>query len=205
MSPQSKLRRGKASPKTSKQSKNTPPQIKSNVELRHRYRFTSTSGTATSIIPNSILCAAGTICTIGNTSVTSIFGAVKLNRIEIWSPPATQGSTVTCSVDFVGNANSPNREYSDTSISVATPAHVNCSPPPQSLASFWQTGSTALCTITAPTGSIIDVVLSLILQDDDITVATSGVATGVLGTVYYLSLDSNSTHRYVPVSLTTTT
>jgi len=204
-SPQSKLRRGKVSPKTSKQNRNTPPQIRANVEVKHRYRFTSTSGTSTPITPNSLLCAAGTLCTVSNSQVTSLFGSVKLNRIDIWSPPSAQGSTVTCSVDFFGTSFSPNREYSDTSISVTTPAHVSCSPPPQSLASFWQVnGTTSLCSIVAPTGSIIDVVLSLILIDNDVNQAQSTIATGVLSGAYYLSLDANTTHRYVPVSLVTT-
>jgi hypothetical protein len=205
MSPKSKSRRGKASPKTSKQNKNTPIQIRSNVELSHRYRFTSNNGGTTGITPTSMLCAAGTMGTVANTTVTSVFGAVKLNRIEIWSPPASQGSTVTCSVDFVGLGNSPNREYSDTSISVTTPAHITCSPPPQSLASFWQFPSTtSLCNVTAPIGSIIDVVVSLIMNDQDITPATTSVATAVLGSMYFLSLDPNTTKHYPPVSLSTT-
>jgi hypothetical protein len=75
-----------------------------------------------------------------------------------------------------------------------------------SLAAFWQvSGSTTLCAITAPTGSIIDVHLSLIVQDDDATTAQSTVTTGILGNYYYLSLDPNATHRFTPVSLTTTT
>jgi hypothetical protein len=179
--------------------------MKSNIELRHRYRFTSTSGTGTGITPTSLLCAAGCIATVANTTVTSCFSAVKISKIEIWSPPSAQGQSVTCSVDWTGTGSTPNREYSDTSVSVATPAHVSTSPPPMSLASFWQqTGTTQLCSIVAPTNSIIDVYLSLVFQDNDVTAATSTVATATVGFVYYLSLDPNATHRYTPVSLTTT-
>lgn len=179
--------------------------IRSNVELSHRYRFTSTSGTATGITPTSLLCAAGTVCTQTNAFALAIAGSVKVNQISIWSPPASQGAAVTCSCDFAGFGNSPSREYSDTSVSVSTPARIMCTPPPQSLAAFWQVaGTTTLFTITAPTGSIIDVVMSLIVQDNDVAQAVSAIATGVLATTYYLSLDPNATHRYVPVSLTTT-
>jgi len=127
----------------------------------------------------------------------------------MWSPPASQGASATCSIEWAGYQNSPAIEYSDTTISVSQPAHISCRPPPLSLAAFWQvTGTTPLAQIIAPSGTIIDVVLSLILYDDDanITQATSSVSTaGILGLVYYLSLDSNATHRFVPVSLATTT
>jgi hypothetical protein len=185
---------------------NGPRQTKSNIEIRHQYRFTSTSGTFTGITPTSLLCAMGTMGTAVNTSVQSFFASCKVNQIEIWSPPASQGSSVTCSVNFAGYANAPNREYSDTSVSVSTPAHLVCSPPPQSLASFWQTaGTNTVFQISAPTGSIIDIWVFGILQDSDDTYAFTLVAAAVVGNVYYLSLDPNATHRYVPVALTTTT
>jgi len=109
-------------------------------------------------------------------------------------------------VEWIGSSNSPNREFSDTSVSVATPAMVSCSAPPQSLAAFWQlaSGNTALCTLVAPVGSIIDVSLSLILLDDDVSAPSVAVATGILSYIYYLALDGPSTNRYTPVSLTTT-
>jgi hypothetical protein len=74
------------------------------------------------------------------------------------------------------------------------------------LASFWNTsGTNPLVVLTAPSGTIIDVSLELILTDDEAGDATTAVTTASLTTVYYLSLDPNATHRFVPVSLTTTT
>lgn len=169
------------------------------------YRFVSTSGTITSVSPSDLMTASGTICTVANTTCTSMFGTVKVNRIEIWTPPASQGASATCSCEFFGTSNTPSREFSDTSISVATPAHLVAVPPPQSLASFWQGASgTALFKLTAPVGSIIDVWLSLIMNDDEVTIVTRAVSTATLGSIYYLGLDSTATTRYVPVSLTTT-
>lgn len=186
--------------------KNCPPQIKSNVELNHRYRFTSTSATPTALTGNSILCCAGAMGTNTNAFVTSLFNTARIKLIEIWTPPASQGAAATCSVDWVGYGNAPNREFSDTTVSVATPAHVRTSPPQLSLASFWLNNTIgSVCTITAPVGSIIDIALELILSDDDEASQTVvAVATAVVGTSYYMSLDPNATHRFVPVSLTTT-
>jgi hypothetical protein len=205
MSPKSNFRRGKASTQASRV-RNGPKQFKSNVELRHTYRYVSTNATSTALTPTSLLCSAGTMCTVANTTSVSFYGSVKINQIEMWCPPASQGSSATCSVDWVGFGSSPSREFSDTTVSVATPAYVRCSPPPMSLASFWQTaGSGTLCSIVAPVGTIIDVSLALILQDEDAAAAFSAITAGIAGQVYYLSLDSNVTHRYTPVSLTTTT
>jgi hypothetical protein len=187
---------------------NKPPQLKSNIVVRHTYRFTSTSATATAITPTSLLGAAGTVCNTGNTAVACIFQSVKVNKLRMWAPPPAQGSVATCSVEWIGSVASQisNLEVSDSSNSTATPAIVSCRPPRQSLASFWQQpGTNTLFTLTAPVGTIIDVSLSLIMQDDDVGVPGIGIATGTSGLIYFLSLDPNATHHYVPVSLTTTT
>jgi len=184
-----------------------PISLSSNITLGHKYRFVSSSGTATAITPTSLLGAAGTYCYAANSAVQSFFQSVRVNRVQIWAPPASQGSSVTCSLEWVGIANqASNREVSDTSNSVTAPAKVDSRPPRLSLASFWQQpSSTALFTIVAPAGSIIDVTMSLIAQDDNSVAASIAVASGSLAYVYYLSLDPNATHRFTPVSLTTTT
>jgi len=178
------------------------------VQLQHTFRFTSTSGTVTAITAKGLLLAAGALGTITNSTVTSPFASVKLQKVEIWTPPASQGASSTCSVEWASQSNANNQEISDTTVSVATPAHVRASPPRNSLASFWQSPgitNNQLFNLIAPAGSIIDVTLSLIMQDDDNGAAITGaVATAVVGTVYYLALDNVATHIYPPVSLTTT-
>jgi len=186
--------------------RNAPPQIRSNVVYRHRFRYTSSSGTATVLTGNSILAAAGSVCYQANTNVASINQSFKIVELELFGAPAAQGSTSTVSIEWLGTANAPSVEVSDTTNSVATPAHVKSRPPRDSQAVFWQTPSSAsnnLVTLVAPAGTIIDIVLELVQNDDQLQVNT-GVAAGALGSLYYLSLDPNATHRYVPVSLNTT-
>jgi len=187
-----------------------PPQIASNVAFGHTYRFLSTSATATGVTVGSLFGAAGTVCNAANSQVVSFIGAMRVTRVRMWTPPAAQGSAATCSIDWVGAVNSSNREVSDTTVSTAMPAHVDSVPPSRSLAEFWSNGSNAaatLFTLIAPVGTVIDVTMSLILYDEDANDAQVGISitTGTLGLVYYLSLDPNATHRYTPVSLTTTT
>lgn len=161
------------------------------------------------ITPNTLIGAAGTIGTVTNTTVSAINQSVRVRRITIYAPPASQGANSTCSVEWFGAAgsNTNNLEVSDTSNSTAIPARVMTSPPRLSLASFWVAGSSTvqLASLVAPTGSIIDVILDLILCDDENgTCFQIPTATAALNTMYYLSLDGNTTHRYTPISLTTT-
>jgi len=191
--------------KNSGNSLNRPPSISSNIQMSHRYRFTSTSATPTNITVIGLLGAAGTMCTVANSLTSTLFESVRVKRVAMWSPPAAQGSSVTCSIEWFGGVNSNNKEVSDTSVSVATPAHVTSSPPQQSIASFWNKPQVLnLFLLTAPVGTIIDVDLDLIFSDDETTPQTYAVAAATLGTVYYLALDNVATHIYVPVSLTTT-
>jgi len=185
-----------------------PPQLRSNVMLAHRYRFTSSSGTATTINSSSLLFAAGCVGSTTNSAVTTFFGSVRIRRVEVWAPPASQGAFSTCSLEFNGQAAANTMEISDTSVNPSEPAHIVAVPPKNSLASFWQTpdaGTNNLFVLMAPTGSIIDVVLDLVLWDDEDSNQTRSVATAAVGKVYYLALDNgNATHIYTPVSLTTT-
>jgi hypothetical protein len=187
-----------------------PKPLKSNIVYNHRYRFVSTSGTLTSITNNSILLAAGCFTASTNAVVASIAGSYRIRFVEMWCPPSAQGGSATCSIEWIGSTNGTNNlEVSDTTVSVARPAHVMSVPPRLSLASFWTLGTVSSSPITefsliAPVGTIIDVGLDLIMNDDDVG-TTGTVTTAASGATYYLSLDPNATHRYTPVSLSTTT
>jgi len=189
-------------------SSNRPPQLSANIRLRHKFRFTASTAFNGPINSDEILLAAGTMAsTIA--LVNSFIASFKIRSVEVWSPPAAQGSFATCSLDWQGGLNSPNVEVSDTTVSVTSPAHFRTAPPARSLAGFWQQHATLtnMFTLNVPAGSIIDLDLDLIILDEDAneSQATRVVATAVIGTVYYLSLDSaGGGHTINPVSLTTT-
>jgi len=150
----------------------------------------------------------------GVAATTSILGyslwdSVKVKRIEVFSPPAAQGSSVTCSILFPATNQSQAREVTDTSVSVSMPAHIVATPPPMSLCSFWNNGNSATTyfTLVAPPGSIIDLTLGLVLEDGNgqASLANTAVLVGAtVGGVYYCSLDSSTSAGsiYKPVGLT---
>ena len=146
------------------------------------------------------------MCSTANNSVSLIANSVKVHKVSIWSPPAAQGGTATCSVTWsTANDYTAMVEVSDTTMSTAIPAHVSTKPPPGSAASFWLgAGTNTIFTVIAPTGSIIDVHCTHVLYDTQAAGTTVTVAAGTLGALYYMPLDG-ATDVYLPVSLGTTT
>jgi hypothetical protein len=185
-----------------------PPQISSNIHYVHKFRFRSTTDSAVAITENDLFFVAGAMCTVANSACMSIAKAVKLRSVKVWSPPSAQGSAVTCSVTWKSTGEgfgSPQLEVSDSSLSVSVPAHVHAVPPAGSIASFWlNTDNDEVMTLVAPTGSIIDVVLEIVLADTGATTTSISVAAGTLGVLYYFPLDGDG-DNFLPVSLTTTT
>ncbi len=183
-----------------------PPQLSTNVVLRHRFRFKSSVDTAVAITDRNLNQIFGAMCTVANTTLKGIVNAVKLHSVEVWTPPASQGAAATVSLQWNSGAFAPDVEVSDTTISTAMPAHIKTSPPPGSSASFWMGESAAntMFTLTAPTGSIIDVDVTGVLADTQAALTSYTVAAGTLGAFYYLPLDG-ATDGYLPVSLGTTT
>jgi hypothetical protein len=188
-----------------------PPQIKTNVIFRHKYRYICTASSSFTVNPLKMAAAAGCVCTVANTTCSQIYDSVRIKSIEMWSPAPSQGTAATATVLWnqlaAGISNMSSVEVSDTSMSTAYPAHVKTRPPKASFAANWQTSSSqtpTLCTISAATGTVIDVEVELILSDSNASTATSTVVTGVLGIVYYLPLDGTTSHNVIPVQLTTT-
>jgi hypothetical protein len=186
-----------------------PSQLKTNLEVRHQYRFISTSATPTAITDQTLICAAG-VSAYTAVAGSPLWQSVKVMRIEMFAPPSAQGAAVTCSVTFPATSQSQSREITDTSVSVSNPAHVVATPPLYSLCSFFQTGTngTTLFSLVAPPGTIIDVWISLVMANPVSAHAagTTAVLVGAtIGNVYYCSLDSSTSagSLYKPTGLTT--
>ncbi len=191
--------------KTARGGGNHPPQISTNISFRHKYRFVSTNGALQTIGSNDLCAVAGGVCTVANNTLSLIAAAVKLHRVQVWTPPATQGSSATCSLNWKSTSFSPNLEVSDSTMSVTTPAYISAVPPAGSQASFWAVSGSGqdLFDLVAPSGSIIDVDLTVVLNDG-VAGASYTVAAATLGVLYFLPLDGGS-DVYTPVSLSTTT
>jgi hypothetical protein len=183
-----------------------PPQIRSNPQMHHKYRFGSGSsgGGTYNITNNDILLSAGGICTVTNSTITAIFSSFRVRSVEVWgsagAAPATVSINWNGSPVFVSNS-----EASDTSVSPAYPAHILARPPKESNAAFWQTASSGtIFQIVVVNDSIIDVALDLVMSDNQDVDTVTGITTGSLGTQYFLALDGAASNQLVPQSLNTT-
>jgi hypothetical protein len=185
-----------------------PPQMESNLRLNHKFRFqASTAESNFAITDSTIIGALGGICTVANSTVTVLAQSFRIKSLEMWAPPASQGSAATVSVEWFGFNNSPNIEHTDTTLSVAKNAHVKSAPPSSSLAAFWQkgTGST-LFVLNFGANTIIDLVVEIMVADQETALETVAVTSATLGHIYFLALDQQAgSHILVPVSLNTTT
>jgi hypothetical protein len=183
-----------------------PPPIRANIEVTHVYRFKAVASfLSTSITDANLLLAAG-VAQATTTLAYPVFQTMKVKRVEIWSPVASQGTGTTCSVEWPAFNQSQEREVSDTTVSPTYPAHVSCVPPKMSLAGFWNDASAGnnLFAISGPAGSVIDVTVSLTMNDGDPvgTTVTTGINT--VGEINYTGLDGfpKATTNFLPQGLT---
>lgn len=179
-----------------------PPAIQGNIRLRHIYRFAATALAENVVQAGSLLAAAGVVCTATNSSSVVLNSGYKIHRITVWAPGIS--GVTTCRLQwFSGLGGSKTGEVMDTTLSSAVPAHVSSRPPAGSNASFQGgTGSTVVCLIECPAGSIIDVDMTVYAVDDASSISRS-IAAGTLGYQYWLALDG-TTANLVPVGLRTT-
>jgi len=188
---------GNKKPKGSEQ----PPQLISNITWSHTFRFLSTAafnGTLTDYSLIGIVGAMGIVAGAPATGrVSCIASAFKINYVEMWGMTGANGTTL--SIDWIGGLNSPNKEFSDTTLSNAFPSHIRCKPPPLSLGSFWTRPITGgpnvnMFNLICPNATVIDINVTVILHDTGtvpIAFATA-VTTIVLGVMYYGYLDQTS-------------
>jgi len=171
------------------------------------YRFQAASAQTADVVNSTSLCDLLCMAT-GTTEAYEIARAVKVRKIEIWGPMASNLTPVTVSVEWAASGSAPvagpSNIISDTSMGSARCAHVVSTPPTQSACAFWQVASgEALFTLAYPTGSVIDLHLSQVLFDGETPVAvTTGVAGATVGQVYCRALDSVTPgqNALVPVS-----
>ncbi len=191
------------------------PQLATNVVLRHKYRFTLVTGDNTPAKFNvdqlQLLLTAGSAGTSTGTSgtVQSMFEAVRIVSVEAWNcgvPGNTYPVSTTIALSWLG-AYGSSTEVSDTTMSVAEPAHIHARPPPRSSAAFWTPAgaSVPLFSLTASSGAVVDIDLELVLSDTTSTgivppTYSSGGPT-VIGTVYYVVIPSTGSASLEPVAL----
>jgi len=191
-----------------------PPSLLTNVVQHHRFRFSNKNSVTTSrqlVITNQGVCGAlGGICTATNTTITMWTGSFKIHAIHLYVAQFGSAAPVSASINWSGTFGlGPNMERTASSNSAAQTSYALCKPPSGSTASFWNAANTTTQLFTvgwdANANVILDLDISYITVDGDYTAYPAGVASAVLGKVYYLALDEpSSTANMAPIALVTT-
>jgi len=185
-----------------------PPQISSNVIVRHKFRFTNTGTTsAIPIYTTELISAMGCMGTVTNSTVTAFFLSARLIKVEAWANTSASNASAGVLLKWGSNNNyTGTREVSDLTNNPSAPAHIIARPPKESMPAFWFNAQSSfnIFTIGIAPGGIIDVSLEGVLSDQDLAPLSVAVATAVVGTTYYLALDGPATNQFVPVGLVST-
>jgi hypothetical protein len=183
------------------------PQLKSNIQVSHVYRFvSSTNPTKLSITSASILGAIGVFVTSSTTAVP-IAESFKISKLVVMTVGGTNTSTVAVQWYAGANFASSTIEVSDSSLSTTVPAYVVTRPPKGSISSFWVNGADSVPMFEISGGEVtyIDLHVSYVLADASFTPPTITLTSSPTpGELYYLALDGPSSNILVPVSLVTT-
>lgn len=180
-----------------------PGPLSATVQVDKVIRFKAATAMSAAVVAITDLLDLFCVATSA-TAAYQLPSAVKLRRIEMWAPPASDSSSVVLSIEDVVSASGvggPSRIKEDVSMGATRPAHVTWKPAPGSTQSMW--GSTvvsgALVEITGPAGTVIDVHLSWVLQDGESPLTVSGVVAGAtVGRVYIRSLNSTTSLTQIP-------
>jgi len=183
-----------------------PPRINGNTYLRQKLRFTpSASLTNYPISPQNIMESLGIIATSATIGYC-IFGSFRIKEIEMWCAQTNTAGAVlaTCAVSFpLGTSFQSNREFSDSSMSPAYPAHIRVRPPGNEYAAFWQTHTgNGYFAFSCTQNTIIDIDVECVLRDGTSNIpSTIALVAATTGAVYYQPLDGTG-GVILPVSRT---
>jgi hypothetical protein len=177
--------------------------------MKKKLRFQASSATTFSLFPQSLgdaWCMAAT-----TTSAYQLAENVRVRKIEMWGPPASNLVPVTVSVDWSGSTTpgvfGKSNLVSDTSVGSTEPAYISTQPPPGSQVAQWLSSASqlVLCVITVPLNGILDISYDIVVRDDASAHSVAGTVAGAtVGANYVRALDSVSgTSVMVPVSYPT--
>jgi hypothetical protein len=185
---------------------NLPPAIQITPVMRHVFRYNASAGGNVNVTSAEVIGALGTICTVTNSTVRPWASSFRINSIKIWG----SASSAAAQSERLFWSSGPGAQSRDWEVDKTVPEGLTVSgalvtrPPKGTLGALWQTSNAAILFVVAlNVGSVLDMDVSFTLSNQFVS-GTQTVATGVLGTIYYLYLDGSTSHTLVPVALPST-
>jgi hypothetical protein len=186
-----------------------PPILEASLKMTHTFRFVATNTfAATPITMGGILAAAGGIATVANTTVTPFHTCARIRKVELFANAGGAESHLFIEWASAGLF-AVDDEKIRSIVGVSNSNYVLSRPPKGSDAARPfnnATPATSLFLVTGPAAAVIDVTVDLWAANNFASISR-GAATAILGTIYYMALDSVAaagTHNFVPEGLPTT-
>jgi len=185
-----------------------PPAIKIFPPRRMRMYFSNSTNTGSyAVSVGSLLGAFGGICTVTNSTVSTVHSSVRVLKVQLWPGPSTTAAGAADLTWSGASGNIPDDErIRPVPEGVSVTGVLTFTPPKASLAALWwdePDNGTTLFNIQGTPGSVVLVDVQL-TQAQTVIPFPSTVATGTVGTFYYLALDGPSSNKWTPIGVTTT-
>jgi len=195
-----------------------PPPFNATVVFHKKLRFSANAAVAGQPIGvtdiRDLLCVA-----TGSSTAYELASGVRIRRVQIWGPMASNLTPVTVAVEFPPLAiavGQPSSITSDMSMGATRAAYVNARPKAQSFAGNWLptvglsgAATTDVMLLTYPLGAVVDLDLDFVLQNGQTPQQVNAAAApsgATVGRVYVRGLDEEATSgvpTLVPVSYPT--
>lgn len=186
-----------------------PPQIENTLKVRSRIRYVAGSNNIVSVSVADLIGSFGGTCTVTNSVFKPWASSARIRRMVLWPSASASTELNTATVSWNSGVSGLNRDSErtkDVPEGVLLTGRVVFKPPRKSVASDWMAasiGTTNIFTLTCSVGTLMDFEAEFTLANQ-FTSGTQTIATGTLGSLYYLPIDGASSHQYFPVHLPTT-
>ncbi len=178
------------------------------VATTHRFRFQANAPLVNTVIGSANLLGLLKMAAT-TTTAYALFNAVRIKKVSVWAPPASDLVPVTGSLEYsigtgAGNIGNRPRVYSDTSVGSTRVAAVAAAPDKNSAAAMWQLRSSSLTTngavftLNGPLNTIVDVELDVVIQNGETPAGATGTTAATVGQIYADYLDNGA--LLVPLS-----
>jgi len=188
-----------------------PPAFTSTFIVKKKVRFQASAAGSADVVQiasiGDLWCVATTA-----TSASQLAEFIRIKKIEMWGPMASDLVPVTVTCDWTGAATAglfgKSNRVSDTSVGSTEPAHILSRPPQGSQIAEWlnAANSNTAFQLTFPSGTVVDFTYELVVRDSGSTQAVGTAVVGAtVGANYLRALDNRSpgTGVLIPVAYST--
>ncbi len=188
-----------------------PRDLNTTPTCRATYRYGLSSAiTMQAVNPKTCVGAIGGICTVASTTLVPWASSFRVREVRVFPPAEASSISVRpAAVQWYGavdHIEKDDRHDQTMPYGVSGGSLLRSRPPKASLARDWiisESANPTIFAVTADPGSIVEVDFEWTLVNS-LVPQNSTIASGALGSTYYLALDGPTSNKLVPLGRPTT-